>query len=31
MTPEQRRRAHASITADIDALTGQIQERLARA
>lgn len=28
MTAEQRRRAHESISADLDALTGQIQQRL---
>ncbi|QMV84359.1 hypothetical protein HW450_08240 [Corynebacterium hindlerae] len=28
MTPEQRRRAHRSITSDLDALAGQIQDKL---
>lgn len=28
MTPEQRRRAHSSISADIDGVTAQIQERI---
>lgn len=30
MTPEQRRRAHATISRDIDAVTQEIQERLRR-
>lgn len=30
MTPEQRRRAHRSISDDLDLLTGQIQDRLVR-
>lgn len=30
MTPEQRRRAHSTISRDIDAVAGEIQERLHR-